>query len=233
LVGPLLAGLLIEWSLLAALVVSTVVALFAAVVALLLDRLPPFVKVKNPPPGRLWRRPGVDLGCWSGVSTGAWRGLLGSYIPVALAASHSATMVGVLITVANAAVLAGAAVVGRLRPLALRRSFVPATVLCAVASGSLAYLAGDVVLAGLALALSGAAVGLLQVVGPAIAVTAVDPEERGDVIATTGTFRALALLSSPLLIAGLLGALTLAPAMAVVGVAMALPSVLGRRAGTA
>lgn len=231
LVGPLLAGLLIEWSLLAALLVSSAVGLVAAAIALLLDRFPPFVRPKDRAPGRLWRRPGVDVGCWSGVSTGAWRGLLGSYIPVALAASHSATMVGVLMSVANAAVLVGPVVIAREGPAALLRSFAPAVVICAVATGSLAYVAGNVWLAGSALVVSGAAVGLLQVVGPAIAVMAVQPEERGDVIAATGTFRALALLSSPLLVAGMLTAVTIGPAMVAVGVAMALPAALGRRAG--
>lgn len=231
LVGPLLAGLLIEWSLLAALLVSSAIGLVAAAVALLLDRLPPFLKVKDRAPGRLWRRPGVDVGCWSGVSTGAWRGLLGSYIPVVLAANHSATVVGVLMSVANGAVLVGPMVVARKGPAVLQRVFAPATLVCAVATGSIAYVAVDVWLVGLALVVSGAAVGLLQVVGAAIAVMEVQPDERGDVIAATGTFRALALLSSPLLMAGMLTAVALGPAMVGVGVAMALPSVLGRRAG--
>jgi MFS family permease len=227
--GPLVAGILAERSLAAALLLSSGVAVLAGVASLFFDRLPPFEPVITRPAGRLWRRPGVDLGCWSGVTTGGWRGLLNSYVPVALAGSHTATTVGVLISVANGAALAGAGIIGRLPDRAMRRSFAPVTVLCGVTTGVLAFVAPNAVLAATLLAASGATLGMLQVVGPAIAVSVVDPQERGDVIAVTGTFRALALLVSPLAVAGLLGVVSLGPAMAVVGLAIAVPAVFGRR----
>lgn len=229
LVGPLGAGLLAEWSLTAGLLVSTGTAAIAAIVALWLDRLPPFAPVVNRPAGRLWRRPGVDTGCWSGITTGAWRGLLGSYVPVVLAASQSTATVGVLISAANAAALAGAGWMTRLRDAAMKRLYVPATVIAGLATGGFAFATGQAVLAGVLLAISGAAIGVLQVVGPAIAVDSVPAEERGDVIATTGTFRAIALLATPAAVAGMLGLIAVGPALAVVGVAMFLPALSARR----
>lgn len=62
-----------------------------------------------------------------------------------------------------------------------------------------------------ALAISGIGAGVLQTVGPAIAAEKVHPEERGDALALTGTFRATALFLSPLAMAGLV---TLAPVTA-------------------
>jgi MFS family permease len=229
--GPIAAGFLADRSLTVALLVSTGFAVAAASAGLVIDRYPPFATVLDRSARQMWRRPGVDTGCRSGVTTGAWRGLLGSYVPVVLASVNPATTVGVLISIANAASLAGAAWMTRLGGPAMRRTFLPATLLCGVTSSLIAVMASHVMVAGLLLAISGAAVGLLQVVGPAIAVDAVLPEERGDVIATTGTFRAVALLGTPALVAGLLGVVALVPAMAAVGLLMAVPAAAGRATG--
>jgi len=228
LVGPITAGLLIERSLVAALLVAAALAVGAAGAASLIDRYPPFAAVADRSAGRLWSRPGVDTGCWSGITTGAWRGLLGSYVPVVLAGVNSAATVGVLISVANGAALAGAAWMTRLRGPGMHRTYVAATVLCGAATGLIAVMAEHAAIAGLLLAISGFAVGVLQVVGPAMAVDAVGPDERGDVIAATGTFRAVALLGTPAIVAGLLGLVALAPAMSAVGVLMAAPVLADR-----
>jgi MFS family permease len=92
-----------------------------------------------------------------------------------------------------------------------------------------AAVAGQVLLAGLVLALSGLGAGALQTVGPAIATDSVHPEERGDAIAATGTFRAAALFVAPLAVSGMVGAIALTPAMALVGAAMTLPVLALRR----
>ena len=63
----------------------------------------------------------------------------------------------------------------------------------------------------IALAISGIGAGVLQTVGPAIAAEKVHPEERGDALALTGTFRATALFLSPL---GMAGLVTLVPVTA-------------------
>lgn len=229
LLGPLLAGVLAERSMQAALLLATGIAALTCVPAAFLDRLPPFAQVHDRPPGRLWTRPGVDAGCMAGVSAGAWRGLLGSYVPVALhAASQSAAVIGALMSVANAASLAGAGAVARLRGRT-RRAFVAATLACGVSTALVAFTAGSALLAGALLAVSGLGAGALQTVGPALATDAVHPDERGDAIAVAGTFRAGALFGSPLIVAGMLGAISLGPAMALVGAVIATPALMAMR----
>jgi MFS family permease len=51
----------------------------------------------------------------------------------------------------------------------------------------------------------------------------------GDAIAVAGTFRAGALFGSPLIVAALLGAIALGPAMALVGAVIATPALMARR----
>ena len=224
LLGPLLAGVIGEISLPLALAVSAALAAVGLVPAALLDRLPPF----SPPSGssqkQIWRRPGVDAGCWAGVSAGAWRGLLSSYVPVALAAARTSTgLIGVLVSIANAAQLAGSAGVARLGTQGLARSLVAGAVAAGVGVGLVGFLAGTPVLAGLALALSGLGAGVLQTAGPAVAADAVHPEERGAVMAASGTFRAAALLASPLAAAGLVAVAPVSVALAVGGALIVVP----------
>lgn len=229
LAGPVAAGLLAEHSLRTALLIATAVALLTCVPTVFLDRLPPFTRVHDRPPGRLWTRPGVDVGCAAGATAGAWRGLLGSYVPVALdAARQSSSVIGLLVSVANGASMVGAAAVSRV-PSGSRRVFVVGTLGCGASTALVAWAAGSAAAAGLLLAVSGLAAGALQTVGPALATDSVHPEERGDAIAASGTFRAAALFASPLLTAGLLTTMALGPAMGIVGAAIALPVLMSRR----
>ncbi|MGH3383657.1 MAG: MFS transporter [Nocardioidaceae bacterium] len=220
LIGPVVAGLVGARSLPTALAAAAVLAGLACVPALLLDRLPPFSPPVDRVPGRIWRRPGVDAGCWAGVSSGAWRGLLGSYVPVALEhARQSAPTIGVLVSVANLAQLAGSGVVGRLTGRGLVRAFTAGTLTAGLGTAAMGQVADAAVLAGVALAVSGLGAGALQTVGPAVATDAVHPEERGEAIAATGAFRAAALLVAPL---GTAAVVTVAP----VGLALALGGLL-------
>ena len=230
LAGPAVAGVLSERTPVLALAVAAVVAVVGMVPTFLLDRLPPFVPPEDRPPGRLWRRPGVDIGCWAGVSAGAWRGLLGSYVPVALdAARQSATTIGALISVANAAALVGAVIAARVRQSWTARVVLWGIVVTGVTTGLTAALAGHALLSALVLATSGISAGILQVLGLAVASDAVHPEERGEAIAVSGTFRAGALFAAPLAGAGLVVVIPLAPAVALVGAAMTVPAVALRR----
>lgn len=218
LAGPVLAGVLVEHSPRTALGVGAVVAAAAMGPALALDRLPPF----RPPPGhsrgRIWRRPGVDVGCWAGVSAGAWRGLLSSYVPVVLdAARQSAATIGILVSVANGASVVGSALVGRVRDRWVVRSFVFGTLATGAATGLVALAAEAWWAAAALLAVSGLGAGALQTVGPAIATDSVHPEERGDAIAAAGTFRAAALFAAPLTVAGAVAVIPLAVAMGLAG----------------
>lgn len=230
LAGPVIAGVLSERTPVLALVVAAVIAVVGVLPTFLLDRLPPFVQPEDRPPGRLWRRPGVNVGCWAGVTTGAWRGLVTSYVPVALdAARQSASTIGALVAVANGASLVGAAVSGRVPRSWSRPVLISGIVATGVATSLTAALASNVGLSALVLVISGVAAGVLQVLGPALAAESVHPEERGDAIAASGTFRAGALFAAPLGVAGLVAVLPLAPAMALVGAAMTLPAIAARR----
>ena len=224
LVGPMVAGWIGERSLTAALVVATGLCAAACIPTLLLDRLPPFAPPANRPPGRIWRRPGVDAGCWAAVSGGAWRGLLGSYVPVALqGAGQSTATIGTLVTLANAAQLGGSAVVGRLRARGMAVSLVVGTVVAGLGTAAVGPAAGSAILAAAALVVSGLGAGALQTVGPAVAAEAVHREERGLAIASTGTFRSAALLVTPLAAAGIVAFAPVSVALAAGGVIIAAP----------
>ncbi len=235
LAGPVLAGLLSERTPVLALVVAAGIAAVGTAPTFLLDRLPPFVPPEDPPPGRLWRRPGVDVGCWAGVTAGAWRGLLGSYVPVALAAARqSSSTIGALVSVANGAALVGSAVAARVRQGSSAQVVLAGIIVTGLTTAATATLASHVVLAAVVLAVSGLAAGILQVLGLALAAESVHPQERGEAIAVSGTFRAGALFAAPLAVAGLVLVLPLAPAVALVGAAMTVPAVaLRHRAAVA
>lgn len=222
LVGPVLAGVLVEGSARTALLAGAGIAAVATVPALLLNRLPPFSPPAERPPGRLWRRPGVDVGCWAGASAGAWRGLLSSFVPVALdAAGQTAAAIGVLVSVANGAAVVGALVVGKAHDVWMRRSFLLGTLAAGAGTALVTLAAGQAWLAAVLLAVSGVGAGALQTVGPAIATEAVHPEERGEAIAVAGTFRAAALFGGPIVVSGAVAVLPLAVAMAGAGVLIA------------
>lgn len=226
LAGPVVAGVLSEQTPVLALTVAAGLALVGLVPAFVLDRLPPFIPPEDRPPGRLYRRPGVDLGCWGGFTAGAWRGLLGSYVPVALAqARQSSSTIGVLVSVANGAALVGSAAAARVPTPWTRATVLVGMAVIGLTTGLTTAAAGYVVLGGVVLGLSGLAAGLVQVLSLAAAADAVHPEERGEAIAVSGTFRAAALFAAPLTVAGLVLVLPLAPAVALVGAAMTVPAI--------
>ena len=233
LAGPAVAGLLSERTPVLALAVAAAIAAIGVVPTFLLDRHPPFVPPEDRPPGRLWRRPGVDIGCWGGMTAGAWRGVLSSYVPVALdAARQPASTIGVLVSVANGAAMVGSAAAARVPPHWAVRAVLAGMVVTGLSTAGTAAVASSVALSAVVLAISGLAAGTLQVLSLAIAAESVHPEERGEAIAVSGTFRAAALFSAPLAIAGMVVVLPLAPAVAVVGVAMTIPALGLRRRTT-
>jgi MFS family permease len=132
-------------------------------------------------------------------------------------------VIGVLVTLANAAQLGGSAVVGRLRERGLAVSLVVGTVVAGLGTAAVGPVAGSAVLAAVALVVSGLGAGALQTVGPAVAAEAVHREERGLAIASTGTFRSAALLVTPLAAAGIVAVAPVSVALAVGGVIIAAP----------
>jgi MFS family permease len=234
-VGPLVAGLLVARSPQLALGVAAAISALGIGTALLLIRLAPFAaRSKDHAAGRVWRRPGVDVACWSAASAGAWRGLLGSYVPVVLdQARQSSTTIGLLVSVANGAQVAGSAIAGRLHGRGLRRSLVLGVLASGLGIAVVGPLAGLTVLAGTALLISGVGAGALQTVGPAVATDSVHPEERGEAIASAGTFRAAALLVAPVGVAGMVTVLPLSVAILAAGLLITIPAVGVRRLGRA
>jgi MFS family permease len=230
LAGPSLAGLLTEHSASLALGVGAGIATAATIPTFLLTRLPPFAPPTDRHPGRIWRRPGVDVGCWAGVTAGAWRGLLSSYIPVVLdAARQSPSTIGLLVSVANAASVAGVGVVSRVKDRWMASAHAIGVLAAGIGTAAVAPLAGYAWPTAVALAVSGLGAGALQTVGPAIAADAVHPEERGEAIASAGTFRAGALFAAPLGVAGLVIAFPLTWSMIAVSLLIAAPVGLTRR----
>ena len=232
LTGPVVAGLLSERTPVLALAVAAAISLVAVGPTFLLDRHPPFA----PPPevarrrGRIWRRPGVDVGCAAAAAAGGWQAVLTSYVPVALvAAGQAAVVVGALVAVANGAMLVAAGLAGRVGRRWQSSAVVAGVLVGGAAVALTAVTAAVVPLAAVVLAAGDYAAGTLQVLGSAVVAESVHPEERGDAIAASGTFRALSMLGTPLAVAGLITVVPLAPAVAVVGVVLGLPGVLLRR----
>lgn len=233
LLGPALAGYLWELSTPLPLIVGAVAGSAAVIPAALLTRLPVFAP-EHATGGimarGLWRRPGVDAACWMNAGAGAWKSLLDSYVPIVLSlAGQPVAVIGILVAIPNAAVLAGSASASWLRKRGNRISL--ATGLLATGAGLAAAgpLAGAAVAAAAALAVSGVGAGILQTVGPAIAADEVHPEERGDALALTGTVRASALFLTPFVMALLVSVVPVAAALVTAGVLMTLPAAGGIR----
>ena len=228
LLGPAVAGLLSEHSAQLALAVGVGTGGLTLVPAAFLLRLAPFAGAHRQP-GRIWRRPGVGTACWGGMTSGTWKGLLDSYVPVALAlAAQSASTIGILISIANAAALLGSGLAGWVRRLGIRRSLLIGIVATGIGSAAFGALADQPVAAAAALIVSGLGAGLLQTIGPATATEAVHPEERGDAIASVGLFRASALFVAPLGMAGMVLSAPVSVAFVVAGALVSLPLLLAR-----
>jgi len=232
LAGPVLCGAIAAVvSIDAAIAVSAVVAALALLPAALLVGFRPFRRVPVDPaatgvPRALWLRPAVLTGCLLAATAGVWRGLLNSYVPVALvAAAHDEAVVGVLAAVASGAGLLAtplSRIAARGPAVAVIASVVPTAVGLAVVG----LVPGPVALAAIGLFVSGVGGGLAQTLGPALASEAVHPEERGRSIAATGTARAITLLATPFAAAGLVVALPASLTVAVVAVVGAVPALL-------
>lgn len=225
LLGPVVAGLLIRDDARVALVAAAAVAALAVIPACRLDRLPPFKRVADRPPGRMWARPGVWEACYAGVTAGAWRGLLGSYVPIALVhAGHGSVAVGMMVATANAASILGSWLVRRVDGnAAAARVMHLGTPAVGGSMAVMGWAAGSSAVAAAALAVSGVAAGALQTLGPARASDSVHQEERGEAIAVTGTWRAAALFVAPLVTAGFVAVVPIGAAMVVTGALMAAP----------
>lgn len=233
--GPAVAGVLATLVLHAPLVSGIVSAAAALVASRWLDALPLYERRTGRGRPGIWRRPGVDLSCWSNVSTGGWRAMLNSYVPVVLdAAGHPPAIIGVLLALADALVTASAATLAR-RPIRrVRRAIGVSVAITATSLAVFPFVAGSAVAAALAIAIQGLASGVQMTLGPALAGRSVAPGEQGEAVAVAGTFRAASLLATPAAVSASLAVLALPVAIAAAAAVIAMPTavVLARTRAT-
>jgi MFS family permease len=233
LVGPALAGVLAARSLQLSLLVAAVVGTLGVLPAAMLTRLRPFQgapKATHAGARRMWRRPGVDAGCAMTAGGGAWRGLMNSYVPVVLAqAGQAAPAIGALVTVGNVAALVGSASSKWVQPLGSRSAVLIGLIPAGIGIALTGVLPQTVAVVAAALLIAGLGGGILQTVGPALAADSVAPEERGDAIASNGTFRAATLLITPLGVGALVLAMPIGVALGIAGAVMLLPGLVVTR----
>lgn len=227
LVGPIVAGAaagvdnsLGSW-------VVLILGLAALGLALNLSRLPVFVPPADPSAGRVARRPGVRFASLATLAGGAWNVVVITYVPVVFEAEGWAEWwIGAVITLANTLAMVASYVCGRLSRQRYRSVLAVSSVLIGLGISCL-VLAGPVpAIAVVALLLSGAGSGAVMTLGPAEGAESVHPEERGRAIAVTGTYRAVALLSVPLLVTGATLVVPVGVALLVLGVLAGGPAVL-------
>ena len=234
--GPLVAGALGAVDLRLALLWAAGAAAGAVIGSVALYRLPPFDRRRSSGTLSLLRRPGIAASSWGSVVGGAWWAMLGSFVPVMLVAAGVGTLgVGGLITASEAAGLVA---------LILLRRWPADRVSLAVAVGGFAACGA---LVGLALAppflplsvvlllIGGAASGTVTTLAPALAAAEAGPEEQGDALALSGTFRAGALLGAPAAVGAVVAIAPLAVGLFALGSGLALVGAVVERgrSGTA
>jgi MFS family permease len=159
------------------------------------------------------------------AAAGVWRSILDSYVPIALSlAGQPAAVIGLLLTTANAAMMAGSAASKWVRGRGIKASFAIGLLCAGLGLASLSPMASMALAAAAALAVSGLGAGILQTVGPAIAADEVAAEERGDALALTGTYRAAALFLAPIGMAGLLLFIPLTTSLIAAGLLITAPA---------
>lgn len=223
--GPVIAGALSAVDMSLALACGLGVSASAIVPAVMLVRHDPFATPDNPGTLRLMQAPGMRMACWGSAGAGTWRSLMDSFVPVVLeAARYSSTAIGALVSVSNAAAVLGALAVGRLRRAAETSTYVWTMIATAVGMGTIGLVAPALPAAALALAVSGFSAGMLQTVSPAIASSSVQPHERGEAIALSGTSRATAMFGAPLVVTVAAVVVPVSVGLLGVGLALCLPA---------
>jgi MFS family permease len=226
LIGPAVGGVLIQHSSQAALWFWVGCAAASIVPAALLPRFAPLARTDRRQTTPIWRRRDVVFGCAAAASTGGWRALLSSLVPVVLAElGQPAGQIGILVAVANGASVVGALLAGRVPQRWWPVAAVTAMAAAGIGIGAVGLCAGSVLLAGTVLALSGFGGGVLQTLGPVLAAGAVAPEQRGDAVVLIGLARSVALLALPTGVGALVGVLATPLALAVGGAVLMVPVV--------
>lgn len=241
LIGPVLAGSLASFGLQVAMTAAVAGAAMAVMGTPLMRRLPPFDRQLSGGSMSLLRRDGVDVACWASAAGGVWWSMVGSYIPVILVSSGlGPAAIGWLITASETAgtvsLLSLRNVATRWVPTAVRiGAFGALTALAAVAIAALVMVGPmvappPIVVYAVLLVLGGAASGTVTTMAPAMATLMAKPDEQGDALSLSGTFRAGALFGAPATVGGLLSVMALIPALLLVAAVAGGPGlVIGRR----
>ena len=215
LIGPAVGGVIAQSSFRAAFAVAAAIAILGIAPTLGLSRPSPFARVGGHGYLQLLRHRGVQVGVWASVAVGAWRGLLGSYVPIGLdAAGTSETVIGLIVALAS-----GAAAVGGYMAVSAEGPRVAAGVarwgvVTAAATAIVGFEFHASVITA-ALVVGGFATGLVQVLAITAVSQAVRPELQGDAVTIAGVARGLTLSGAPFGVAALL-VLGLGPAVLVV-----------------
>ncbi len=229
LVGPVVGGLIAQNSYSAAFGAAAVVALVGVVPTLALKRHPPFDKVGGHRYLKLLQHRGVRVGVWASIAIGAWRGLLGSFVPIGLdAGGASEFLIGVILAIANGVSALGGYLAVKIEGPQVARSVSRWGLVTLVAT---TYVCFDVHLVAISVGLvvAGLSVGVLQVLAITAVSDAVRPELQGDAVTMAGVARGLTLSGAPLGVSTALLATSLGPAVLVVTVLLVAPSVLFSR----
>jgi hypothetical protein len=235
LIGPVVAGSLAVFGLPIAIASAAIGAAVAAAGTTILRRLPTYDRHRSPGTTGLLRRDGVDIACWASAVGGGWWAMLGSYIPVILVgAAVGSQGIGWLITLSEGASIAGILVLRRVSTGHIRGAVQVGSFAAAAALVGLAVAPGGLLGYALVLIVGGVASGTITTLAPAMASLAAAPEEQGDVLALSGTFRAAALLAAPAAVGALLAVVTLPVALVALGSTLGLPGLaIGRGGGRA
>ena len=215
--GPLTIGAA-HGSLTATLTIGMITAALALAPLAHLGGLPLTAVTESRRVTSIWRRPGAAPAVFAAMSTGIWRGILGTYVPVFLnQTGYSTSVAGAFVAIGSACSIAGSLLVG-----VLGRRHVPiAYYVSALVIGSSLVVIGLVAdqawLVAISMVASGVGAGALQTISSVRAAYVTDMDERGRVVAQVGNYRAIALLVAPLGIAGLVTWLPLGVAIAVMG----------------
>jgi len=231
LTGPALAGMLALMGLPVALGAAAAGAFAAYLGSRHLSELAPFDRRRSAGTVALLRRDGVDVACWASIVGGVWWSMMGSFVPVILVgAGIGAQGIGWLITASEGAGMLALIALRNVRPARVRPAVRVAAVGAAAALAALALAPSDVLLYAGLLVVGGAASGTVTTLAPAMASLAAGPNEQGDALALSGTFRAGALFVAPALVGSLLAVVALGPALLIVAAGALLPAVVvGRR----
>lgn len=227
LTGPALGGMLAVIGLPVALAAAAVGSLLASIGALALVGFPTFDRRRSAGTLDLLRRDGVDIACWASIVGGMWWSMMGSFIPIVLVGAGIGPQgIGWLVTASEASGMVALIALRNLPSVRVRRVVTVAAVLAGAALLGIA--AAPPLLAAYALLLvaGGAASGTVTTLAPAMASLVAGPEEQGDALALTGTFRAAALFGAPAVVGGLTSAIALAPALTFLAVATLVPGAL-------